>query len=46
MIRQIKVFQQANQRPRGDLTKQIAHALSDADAESVAHYMATLGAKK
>lgn len=46
MIRQIKVFQQTDQRPRGDLTKQIAHALSDADAESVAHYMATLGAKK
>lgn len=46
MIRQIKVFQQADQRLRGDLTKQSDHALSDADAESVAHYMATLGAKK
>jgi cytochrome c553 len=46
MIRQIQVFQQADQRPKSDLTKQNAHALSEADAESVAHYMATLGAKK
>jgi cytochrome c553 len=46
MIRQLKVFQQPGQRTRGDLTNQIAHALSDADAESVAHYMATLVAKK
>jgi cytochrome c553 len=46
MSRQLKVLQQTDQRPRDDLTKQITHALSDADAESVAHYMATLGAKK
>jgi cytochrome c553 len=46
MIRQIQVFQQAGQRPRGDLMKQNAHALSEADAESVAHYMAALGAKQ
>ena len=44
MIRQIKVFQQTD-RARCALTKQ-NHSLSDADAESVAHYMATLGAKK
>ena len=43
MIRQIQVFQQADLRERGDLTSQIAHTLSDADAEAVAHYMARLG---
>lgn len=42
MVRQLKAFQQADLRERGDLTSQIAHTLSDADAESVAHYMATL----
>ncbi len=46
VIRQIKVFQQTDQRPRGALMKQVAHSLSDADTESVAHYIATLGAKK
>ncbi|WP_256676827.1 cytochrome c [Pseudomonas sp. H3(2019)] len=46
MIRQIKVFQQTDQRPRGALMKQVTHSLSDADAEAVAHYIATLGAKK
>jgi cytochrome c553 len=46
MIRQIKVFQQTDQRPRGALMKQVTHSLTDADAESVAHYIATLGAKK
>jgi len=29
-----KVFQQTGQRPRGDVTNQIAHALSEVDAES------------
>lgn len=46
MIRQIKVLQQTDQRPREALMKQVDHSLSDAAAESVAHYMATLGAKK
>ncbi|WP_027923139.1 c-type cytochrome [Pseudomonas sp. URMO17WK12:I12] len=45
MSRQIKVLQQTELRPRDALMKQ-HHSLSDADAESVAHYMATLGAKK
>ena len=43
LISQIKVFQQADLRERGDLESQIAHTLSDADAEAVAHYMARLG---
>lgn len=43
MVSQLKVFQQADLRLRGDLTSEIAHTLSDADAESVAQYMATLG---
>ncbi|MDR3565828.1 MAG: c-type cytochrome [Negativicutes bacterium] len=46
LIRQIKVFQLTEQRPRGALMKQVTHALSDADAAAVAHYIATLGAKK
>lgn len=46
LIRQIKIFQQTDQRPRGALMKQVTHSLSDADAESVAHYIATLGVKK
>ncbi|RVD79805.1 Cytochrome c [Pseudomonas koreensis] len=45
MSRQIKVLQQTELRPRDALMKH-NHSLSDADAESVAHYMATLGAKK
>ncbi|WP_416739461.1 MULTISPECIES: c-type cytochrome [Pseudomonas] len=43
--RQIKVLQQTELRPRDALMKK-NHSLSEADAESVAHYMATLGAKK
>ena len=43
---QIKIFQQTEPHPRGDLTQQVAHAMTDEDAESVAHYLASLGAKK
>lgn len=46
LIRQIKVFQQTDQRPRGAMMKQVTHSLSDADAEAVAHYITTLGAKQ
>jgi len=34
------------QRPHGAPIKQVDHALSQADAESVAQYMATLGARQ
>lgn len=43
MVSQLNVFQQADLRQRGDLSSEIAHTLSDADAESVAQYMARLG---
>ena len=46
LIRQIKVFQLTEQRPRGALMKQVTHSLSEADAVAVANYIATLGAKK
>ena len=46
MSRQIKVLQRSDQRPRDTLMKQVNHSLSDADAESVAHYLASQGAKK
>ncbi|WP_248800020.1 c-type cytochrome [Pseudomonas sp. MWU13-2105] len=46
LVRQIKIFQQTDQRPRGAMMKQVTHSLSDADAESVAHYIATLGVKR
>lgn len=46
LIRQIKVFQQTDQRPRGALMKQVTHSLSESDAVAVANYIATLGAKK
>lgn len=46
LIRQIKVFQQTDQRPRGAMMKQVTHALSEADAIAVANYISTLGAKK
>lgn len=47
MIHQIKVLQQTEQRPHDTpLKQQLRHALSDADAESVARYMATLGARE
>lgn len=44
-IRQIKVLQQTDLRPRDDSMKPANHSLSEADTESVARYMATLGAK-
>jgi cytochrome c553 len=46
MSRRIKVLQQTDQHGSDTLMKQVNHSLSDADAESVANYMATLGAKK
>ncbi|WP_207265759.1 c-type cytochrome [Pseudomonas fluorescens] len=47
MSDQIKVLQQTEQRPRDTpMKQQLRHALSDADAESVARYMATLGARE
>jgi cytochrome c553 len=46
LSRQIKVFQQTDQRPRGALMKQVTHSLSNADAEAVVNYIATLGVKK
>ena len=46
MSRRIKVLQQTDQHGSDTLMKQLNHSLSDADAESVANYMATLGAKK
>ncbi|PPA00649.1 cytochrome C [Pseudomonas sp. MWU12-2312b] len=46
LMGQIRLFQRTEQRPRGDLTQQVAHALADEDAESVAHYLASLGTKK
>ena len=46
MIQRIMVLQQSGQRPNGAPMKQVNHALSQADAESVARYMATLGAKE
>ncbi|MGH8387362.1 MAG: c-type cytochrome [Pseudomonas sp.] len=47
MVHQIKVLQQTEQRPRNAPMKQLPrHSLSDADAESVSRYMATLGAKE
>lgn len=46
MTHQIMVLQQSGQRPNGAQMKQVDHALSQADAESVARYMATLGAKE
>ena len=46
LIRQIKVFQQTEQRPRGAVMKQIMHSLSEADTVAVADYLAALGSKK
>jgi len=46
MVRQILLLQQSVQRPHGAPIKQVDHALSQADAESVAQYMATLGARQ
>lgn len=46
LMGQIRLFQRTEQHPRGDLTQQVAHALADEDAESVAHYLASLGTKK
>ncbi|NUT90079.1 c-type cytochrome [Pseudomonas corrugata] len=43
MVRQIKLLQQADLQKRRDPASQIAHALSDGDAQSVALYMARLG---
>ncbi|XVN16936.1 hypothetical protein QZH47_06090 [Pseudomonas corrugata] len=43
MVRQIKLLQQADLQERRDPGNQIAHALSDGDAQSVALYMARLG---
>jgi cytochrome c553 len=46
MARQILRLQQSVQRPHGAPMQQVDHALSQADAESVAQYMATLGARQ
>lgn len=45
VISQMKVLGQTDQRPRGAQMKRENHSLSDADAQSVAHYLATLGVK-
>lgn len=44
VVEQIKVFQLTNQRPRGAVMKEAIHELSEADAQAVARYIATLGA--
>lgn len=46
MSHQIMVLQQTGQRPNGAPMLPMEHALSLADAESVARYMAALGAKQ
>lgn len=46
MSQQIKVLQQTGQRPNGAPMLPVDHALSPADAESVARYMAAIGAKQ
>jgi cytochrome c553 len=46
LMGRIRIFQRTEQRPQGELTQQIAHALADEDAESVAHYLASLGVKR
>ena len=43
VVEQIKVFQQTDHRPRGSAMKQVTHALTDADAMEVAHYIASIG---
>lgn len=45
VVSQMKVLGQTDQRPRGAQIKRENHSLSDADAQFVAHYLATLGAK-
>ncbi|QZP32316.1 c-type cytochrome [Pseudomonas sp. DR48] len=45
VVSQMKVLGQTDQRPRGAQMKRENHSLSDADAQFVAHYLATLGAK-
>lgn len=46
MSHQIMVLQQTGQRPNGAPMLPVDHALTPADAESVARYMAALGAKQ
>ncbi|WP_338923518.1 c-type cytochrome [Pseudomonas silesiensis] len=46
MSQQIMVLQQTGQRPNGAPMLPVDHALSQADAESVARYMAALGTKQ
>ncbi|MBD0678543.1 MULTISPECIES: c-type cytochrome [Pseudomonas] len=46
MARQILRLQQSVQRPHGAPMQQVDHALSQVDAQSVAQYMATLGARQ
>ena len=46
MSHQIMVLQQTGQRPNGAPMLPVEHALSQADAESVARYMAALGAQQ
>jgi cytochrome c553 len=46
MARQILRLEQSVQRPHGAPMQQVDHALSPADAESVAQYMATLGGRR
>ncbi|MNY18463.1 hypothetical protein D3C86_1518420 [compost metagenome] len=46
MSHQILVLQQTGQRPNGAPMLPVDHALSQADAESVARYMAALGTKQ
>lgn len=46
MARQILRLQQSVQRADGASTQHVDHALSQADAESVARYMTTLGARQ
>lgn len=45
VIRRLKLLQQPNSSPHEAQLKPVDHSLSDADCESVAHYIATLGAK-
>ena len=45
VLEQIKVFQLTDARPRGAAMKQVTHALSDADAQAIAHYIGSLGSQ-
>lgn len=46
IVKQIHLFQKTEQRPRGEPMKQVAHAMTDADTEAVAIFLATFNAAK